>query len=821
VGLIPRLRNYLASRTAKFGQAIALGCIVFALAWLSVTLTRQTGHVPAIWPVNAVVLVTLLGNSRRFWPALLGAMLIGNVAAGLAAGIHSTYAVELGLCGVAEVVVCAAGLQRLIGPVLDLRRRSHLWAFAGVCGFGAPLIFATLAMSIIGKAVGVRVFVTWVLSDALGLLVLVPPLLVLRSGLPNTSSRPRKLLADFLALTVLAAIVALVFLQARIPLLFVVPPVLVMVTFQMELAGAALGVLITSAVAVLMTALGYGPQTLLGPDLTREMAAVQVVLLVCAATALPIGATLAERRRDKASLAASEARYRLLADNTTDLITLANPDGTITYVSPSIARLGYEPGDVVGRKALDFVHPADTARAAELMNGRVVSGGGDQVRRDYRLRVKGGDYVWMEGAWTVVRNASDAPTQVVTHYRDVTQRRRLEDELIDARSRAEAAAEAKSEFLANMSHEIRTPLTGVVGFAELLSETPDLTAEASGYVRRISNAGHSLLAVVNDILDFSKLEAGQLALDPQPFDPTAFADEAAEMMSGQAREKNLMFDLTVDPGLPRFVLADSSRLRQVLLNLIGNAVKFTSTGGVSVRASYMPAPTSRLRFEVKDTGPGIAPDQIDRLFKRFSQVDGSISRRYGGTGLGLAICRRLAELMGGRIGVESREGVGSTFWFEIAAPACSPPLPVIAEAPMLTEGRPAKILIVDDLAVNRELVRAMLSPLGHDCAEASSGAEAIELTERAAFDLVLMDLQMPAMDGMTATRAIRASRGPCARVPILALSANVLPQHVAAGAEAGMDDHIAKPIRAAELVTKVHQWLAQESDEGPTAMQST
>jgi CheY-like chemotaxis protein len=352
-------------------------------------------------------------------------------------------------------------------------------------------------------------------------------------------------------------------------------------------------------------------------------------------------------------------------------------------------------------------------------------------------------------------------------------------------------------------------LTGVVGFSGLLGEMAGLPPEAQLCVRRITSASQALLSVVNDVLDFSKLEAGQLTLDPQPFDPAAFAREAVEIVAGQAQEKSLALHLELDAALPPCVTADSARLCQILLNLLGNAVKFTAAGRVTVRVMHLAKPAPRLRFEVTDTGSGIPAERLDRLFQRFSQVDGSISRRHGGTGLGLAICRKLTDLMDGQIGVTSRDGAGSTFWFEVSAPVSQAPTSSASEPPVLSEGRPARLLIVDDLAVNRELVRAMLTPLGHDCVEASSGAEALALAASSAFDLILMDLQMPGMDGLTATRAIRQSGTASAELPILALSANVLPAHVAACKEAGMDDHIAKPIRAAELVTKVHHWLAE------------
>jgi len=394
------------------------------------------------------------------------------------------------------------------------------------------------------------------------------------------------------------------------------------------------------------------------------------------------------------------------------------------------------------------------------------------------------------------------------------ERRRVEGELLTSRVEAEAARAAnrmKSEFLANMSHEIRTPLTSVIGFTDLLRRMDDLPATARTYVQRISVAGDSLLSVINDVLDFSKLEAGQVELDPQPFDPTACLQTVVDLLGSQAASKDIDLELKLAIDLPPSLLADSARIRQVLINLVGNAVKFTASGGVVVRADHEAA-TGRLTVRVSDTGPGIARDMRDRLFQRFSQVDGSVSRRHGGTGLGLAICKSLVELMGGVIGVESEPGQGSTFWFaiptEIAEPAA---VAEVEEDRGGAESRPACILLVDDAAVNRELVQAMLTPLGHRFVEAENGAEAVEAAKRMPFDLILMDLQMPIMDGFAAARLIRETAPANRDTPILALSANVLAEHTAAARAAGMDDHIGKPIQPVELLSKVSWWASAAS----------
>jgi PAS domain S-box-containing protein len=535
---------------------------------------------------------------------------------------------------------------------------------------------------------------------------------------------------------------------------------------------------------------------------------------------LRLNAARDEAREALAKLSESEARYRLLMDSSTDLILQYDPAGVIQFASPSVSQLGYTPSQVVGLNMADFSHPDELAenlvgRAHIVREGRAPGDG----RWPFRARRADGEYIWLEGNPAPIRDEAGHIVGVMTAQRDITARRQMEEELREAKRRAEAAAEAKSEFLANMSHEIRTPLTGIIGFSGLLAQIEPMPAQAATYIRRIETSGQSLLSVVDDILDYSKLEAGRVSLDPQPFEVTEFFTQTLDGFSARAALKSITLDPRIADDVPRVVAADSSRLAQVLNNLLSNAIKFTERGSIRLDVDYDEG-LGRLRCAVTDTGVGVPPEKLDKLFKRFSQVDGSVSRRYGGTGLGLSICKSLVELMGGEIEVSSVVGEGSTFAFWIAAQrAQDSDLGAGAGAPMaLDQDRPSRILVVDDLDVNRELIRAILEAAGQTVEEAAGGAEALAAATDRAFDLILMDLQMPGMDGFAAARAIREQSALNRHSPIVALSANVLAEHIQASASAGMNDHVGKPIMPAVLLGAVARWAGVRLDEGAGEM---
>jgi PAS domain S-box-containing protein len=511
----------------------------------------------------------------------------------------------------------------------------------------------------------------------------------------------------------------------------------------------------------------------------------------------------------------SERRYRLLSDNMSDVVTRLRLDGSSGYISPGIERLlGYRQDEMSAHPAQSFVYEADQSMILDTF-GRM-AGGEERLSVQHRAAHKDGYAVWVETGFQLIRDEAGRPAEVVAVIRDITERKAMEDDLRAARVEAEAAAAVKAQFLANMSHELRTPLTAVLGFAKLVEEQPELTAATRSYLDRVSNAGKALLATVNDILDFSKLEAGQFDIKLQSASPAKLALETLALFTVQADAKGIALRPTGVEGLPPLVRCDPDRVRQILLNLIGNAVKFTDAGTVTLDVAF-DADQGRLSFSITDSGPGISKDHAARLFQRFSQIDGSSTRKHGGTGLGLAICKGLAEAMGGEIGVRSREGDGACFWFSI--PTALGGRAEEAGVEDIKEGlQPGcRVLLVDDNLVNRTLVRAMLSRFDVALTEAVDGLEAVQIAGEQPFDVILMDLRMPGLDGPGAAYRIRTEDGPNCGAPIIAFSADTSERQD----PALFDGAIAKPLTADSLVNGILKATGWDEDKDVATVTTT
>ncbi len=500
-----------------------------------------------------------------------------------------------------------------------------------------------------------------------------------------------------------------------------------------------------------------------------------------------------------------------------NLVIVADSTGAITYVSPSVKNLlGYEPSDLLG-EGWWKINRGDTALLAK--------------ERDYIARAAKGEipvddatYEQLvvnrngEARWLIIKDTKGPGDLIIGVGYDITDRKRMEQDLAHARDQALEASRLKSEFLATMSHEIRTPMNSIIGMSDLLLDTP-LDAEQREFADTVRDSAYALLTIINDILDFSKIEAGKLVLDVTEFEPRAVLQSAINLLAPKAREKNLPLHTFIAPDVPAVMRGDPGRLRQILVNLIGNAIKFTEQGHVAARIMLaVDGNEPTLRFEISDTGIGLSDIARRRLFQSFTQADGSTTRKYGGTGLGLAISKRLVEMMHGEISVDSVESQGATFWFtarfERSELAPQPPPAPAAPAPSAPTPAPGGcVLIAEDNPINQKVVSLQLQNLGYTTQIVASGAEAIRRWHATptGFVAILMDVQMPEMDGYTATETIRTleqSNGQ--HIPIIALTANAMPSDRDKALAAGMDDYLSKPVMLEQLRAVLLQWTYRQ-----------
>ncbi|MFS4581454.1 ATP-binding protein [Phaeobacter sp. C3_T13_0] len=494
-------------------------------------------------------------------------------------------------------------------------------------------------------------------------------------------------------------------------------------------------------------------------------------------------------------------RLALIAENANDSVFLMDADGLITWVNDAFTRItGYQFDEAIGQNPGTLLNADDTDMAVvhALKQGR---DSGKPSRMEICNRRKDGQRLWLETNQVPMLGEDGTVEAVIAVERDVTASKQYEQQLKDARIAAEEGARVKSEFLATMSHEIRTPMNGLIGMAQMLERT-DLDEDQSLYAETILGSARTLLSLINDVLDLSKMDAGEVILSEVDFDLHACFRQTMQLFEPQAQEKGISLDLDVEPNVPQMINGDDQRLRQVLLNLVGNAVKFTETGGVRVAVSTTRVGDRlRLRFAVSDTGIGIAKDKQEQIFERFSQADAEITRRFGGTGLGLAISRLLCEAMGGEIGVTSELGKGACF----AAHLRMQPATGVSLVEAAANGHYAdrslkglRILVAEDNNINRLLIEKYLQDEPIELEFAVDGAEAMEKTLDFDPDIILMDMSMPVMDGPTATRNIRDMD---IRQPVIAaLTANAFDSDREACLAAGMDDFLSKPINREDLL---------------------
>ncbi len=525
-------------------------------------------------------------------------------------------------------------------------------------------------------------------------------------------------------------------------------------------------------------------------------------------------------RRFSRRIRRSETLYRLLAQNMNDVIVRLDLDGRRIYVSPSSTTLcGYDAAEMLGGNLLDLAHPDDVA-TLDRQYGRLASGRADTELMTFRFRHKDGHHVWVESSLSLIRDDDGNPEGVVASLRDISSRKVQSDELravnlelerlarhlAKARDRAEQASSAKTRFLAGMSHELRTPLNGIIGYAHLLRLEGGLTDAQEARVSSMLSAGEHLLGMINHVLDLSEIESEHVDLRTSEVHLAETARACLALVKPAAEQKALDLRLLVDPRSPRMVVADPARLRQVLLNLLGNAVKFTEAGLVELR--LLPGSGGAARIEVADTGPGIPAGQSHRLFGEFERLH-SGEATVEGAGLGLAISARLAALMGGQIGYADNQGGGSLFWLELPPDRVCEPTQPAAELPKQGKRR-LRVLVADDVAMNRDIAQAFLRAAGHETVVVDGGFAAIDAVAAGGFDAVLMDVRMPDIDGLEAARRIRALPSPACSVPIVALTAQAFSEQVEECRTAGMNGHLSKPFAPDALLLAIERAVAMD-----------
>ena len=514
----------------------------------------------------------------------------------------------------------------------------------------------------------------------------------------------------------------------------------------------------------------------------------------------------------------SETQIKLVNDALPVMIAYIDHDERYRYVNTRFCIwTKRRPEDIIGHTVREIqgerYYPQFRADMERVFEGERVSSSNSHVSLSGAI---------FDTAYTFIprHGADGAVTGFHALLQDITEQKNTERALLAAKITAEEASRSKSQFLAHMSHEIRTPMNGVLGMVQMLL-AGELAPVARGYAKTIYSSGESLLHIINDILDFSKIEAGKLDLEAIDFNLHDSLRETVSMLKERAQSKGIRLDCAFAPNVPLAINSDPTRLRQIVINLLGNAIKFTEQGGVTLHVSVddaaapsSPSSSCVVRFEVTDTGIGMTAEAVTRMFQPFSQADGSTTRRYGGTGLGLAISKQLAEIMGGAIGVRSTPGVGSTFWFTIAARVATQPQPAAPRAATAqADNAPltCRVLLVEDNVVNQAVAKAMLNSFGCTASFCDDGAKAVEVATSpgAGYDVILMDCNMPVLDGWEATRQIRTwetVHRPQSRIPIVALTANALQGDREQCIAAGMDDFLSKPFKREELRAMLVRW---------------
>lgn len=641
-------------RAKDVGFTLAVAVLFAATAWLSIALKRELGPVAAIWPCNGLLAaVLLLRSTRSDWPGILAACFVANVIVDAATGNSAVAALGLSLANAAEVLLAVLLLRHSLTSMSalgDFRVLLRFFLYAVVIAPAVSGTVAALVLQATGDKPFMGTFATWWASDALGMAVMLPLALGLQPAEVRQTVRNASWQTLCGAFALAIAMNLLVFAQSRFPLLFLVIPPMLLIAFRLGYAATAAAIFLTAAVALTSIIAGEGPFTLLRDlTLTQRILALQLVIATLILTSYPVCAVVAHQHRLLRDMAASEERFRLIAVNSIDVITVTDAHGAWTYLSPSVTEmLGWTPGELIGRDGIEYVHPEDAqlyAQGIELLRkGREVLAG------SFRMRHRDGRYIWLETISRPLRStAVSGSVGWVSNTRDISARKRVE--------------QIQNEFIATINHELRTPLTAMLGSISLAASGRFGNPEPA-LARLLDMArtnGDRLAQLINDILDFEKASSGKMRFDMRPLAVDDLIDRCINASRYYAERLGVGIEARQrTPGT--LIRVDDGRFHQIMANLLSNAAKFSRAGGrVEIDAS---ARDGHCRISVIDHGRGIPASFRKQLFERFSQADTSDGRTRGGTGLGMAIAKHLTEQMSGRISFESEEDVGTTFHLE-------------------------------------------------------------------------------------------------------------------------------------------------------------
>lgn len=799
------------------GEVLAIAAVFFAGAASCLTLTHGMERIAPLWLPNGLMFAWLLWRPRLARADTFIAAWLGNVAANLLFGDRPLVAVGLALSNSVEVALALALAIRAEISVERMGSMEQQLRLILCCGIVAPAFSALTALPFLQFSTAPQAlseWSRWLITDGLGMVLIGSTTGVFLQSLSRMHKPSRGELIDWTVLTVIGTTVTLAaFAQSRLPILFLVTPVVIVHAVRHGLLGTAISTIKIALIAISATLMGYGPIMLVADPWLR-IAILQLFLVTVFLMGFPIAALLRREQIAAQSLVRRDAQLALIAASMSDAVLVFDDGLRCTLAAGAAESLIGIPEDlIVGSTSADLIVKVERDRFDDAIR-RIVERKSCAEAVTFRsLASRGsGQDTFIEARLAPARQRDGVEAiEVIATLRDVSERVVLERDLIEARERAEQAALAKSRFLANMSHEIRTPMNGVLGFAELLQhELADPSQR--GKADRIVESGQLMMRLLNDILDLSKIESGLIEISDEPLALATLVSECCALQQASAMANGISLQVEHGAGVPEFILGDSFRIKQILLNLLGNAIKFTEHGTVTVTLSRH---DTWLSIDISDTGIGIPPDRLEAIFLPFEQADNAISRRFGGTGLGLAISRHLAGLMGGTLHCVSEVGCGSSFRLTLPlqpAAASLASLPVERAIPGEHGPGPGRVLLVDDHAINRELAEAMLIELGQMVDLATNGEEAILAIQRAEergepFQLVLMDVQMPVCDGYCATRMIRELGYDGSHLPIIAITANAFPEDVRAAHDAGMQDHLAKPITLSRLQLLLARWI--------------